>query len=152
MESQRYWVVSSDKNTVSPETLFSKKRYNTPKYPYRQKRYSTSIVDITQSINAIPPARPPTRPTTPPSQYTAANYLFAQSVDPDNEALKIEVSLAAERLRKGEHTVPSTIAKELATNPFMRPHDPAIQARTGLGRQASNSVHLGRIRQMKNAF
>lgn len=78
--------------------------------------------------------------------------MFARSVDPDNEALKVEVSLAAERLRKGDHTVPSTIAKELATNPFMRPHDPAIQARTGLGQQASNSAHLGRIRQMKNAF
>ncbi|CAM9627226.1 unnamed protein product, partial [Laminaria digitata] len=85
-------------------------------------------------------------------EYTAANYRFAQSIDPDNEALQREVSLTTERLRNGEHTVPSTIAKELATNPFMRAHDPAIQARTGLGEQASKSAHLGRIRQMKNAF
>lgn len=83
-------------------------------------------------------------------QYTMSNYLFAQRMDPDNDALKREVAFASERLRNGEHTVPSTIAKELATNPFMRANEPAIQARTGLGEGASISAHLGRIRHMKN--
>lgn len=87
-----------------------------------------------------------------PPQYTAANYLFALHIDPDNEALKREVTLASERLRKGEHTVPSTIAKELATNPFMRAHEPAIQARTGLKEGTPVSGHLGKIRLMKSAF
>lgn len=95
-------------------------------------------------------------PSTPlsfaPSQYTSANYQFALSIDPENEALKQEVALASRRLRNGEHTVPSTIAKELATNPFMRAHDPAIQGRTGLGEGASASAYLGKIRKMKNAF
>lgn len=85
-------------------------------------------------------------------QYTAANYLFAQSVDPDNENLRREVKRASEILGKGGHTVPSTIAKELATNPFMRAHEPSLQACTGLGPQASTATHLGRIREMKNAF
>lgn len=85
-------------------------------------------------------------------QYTAANYRFAQSIDPDNEALQREIALTSERLRRGEHTVPSTIAKELATNPFMRAHEPSLQARTGLREGASISAYLGKIRQMKNAF
>lgn len=85
-------------------------------------------------------------------QYTASNYRFAQSIEPDNEALQQEVALASDRLRKGEHTVPSTIAKELATNPFMRAHEPAVQARTGLGEGATTAAYLGKIRQMKNAF
>ncbi|CAM9520979.1 unnamed protein product [Ascophyllum nodosum] len=85
-------------------------------------------------------------------EYTSANYKFAQSIDPDNEALKREIALTSERLGKGEHTVPSTIAKELATNPFMRAHDPSIQSRTGLAEGTSTSGFLGKIRQMKNAF
>ncbi|CAM9404188.1 unnamed protein product [Scytosiphon promiscuus] len=85
-------------------------------------------------------------------EYTSSNYRFAQSIDPDNEALKQEISRASERLRNGEHTVPSTIAKELATNPFMRAHEASIQARTGLGEGSTTAAHLGKIRQMKNAF
>lgn len=85
-------------------------------------------------------------------QYTSSNYRFAESIDPDNEALKREVALARQRLGKGEHTVPSTIAKELATNPFMRANEASIQGRTGLGEGATTAAHLGKIRQMKNAF
>lgn len=87
-----------------------------------------------------------------PHQYTSSNYLFAQSVDPENEDLKREVALASERLRKGEHTVPSTIAKELATNPFMRAHEPSIQTRIGLGDGATTAAVLGKIRKKKDAF
>lgn len=87
-----------------------------------------------------------------PRQYTSSNYLFAQSLEPENEYLKREVAIASQRLRKGEHTVPSTIAKELATNPFMRAHEPSIQARTGLGDGATTAAVLGKIRKMKNAF
>eukprot|EP00752_Nemacystus_decipiens_P004324 g3949.t1 len=85
-------------------------------------------------------------------EYTSSNYRFAQSIDPDNDDLKRQVSLAQQRLGKGEHTVPSTIANELATNPFMRARDTSIQGRTGLGEGATAAAHLGKIRQMKNAF
>lgn len=106
----------------------------------KQTEHKTSpLVPVLASVAARP-------------QYTAANYLFAQSVDPDNEDLRREVKRASEILGKGGHTVPSTIAKELATNPFMRAHEPSLQARTGLGAGASTADHLGRIRQMKNAF
>jgi hydroxyacylglutathione hydrolase len=55
-------------------------------------------------------------------EYTQENLRFAWSVEPDNEAL-------AERIRRvwairgrGECTLPSTVAEERATNPFVR-HD-----------------------------
>ncbi len=53
-------------------------------------------------------------------EYTLSNGRFALSVEPDNAALvqrMVEVTALRER---GEATVPTSIALERATNPFMR--------------------------------
>ncbi|MEO6217173.1 MAG: hydroxyacylglutathione hydrolase [Sphingomonas sp.] len=53
-------------------------------------------------------------------EYTQANGRFARVAEPDNQAVAdrmIEVDAARER---GEATVPTTIAEERATNPFLR--------------------------------
>jgi len=56
-------------------------------------------------------------------EYTLSNGRFALSVEPDNEAL-IERMATVEAVRAvGEATVPTTIALERATNPFMRAGD-----------------------------
>lgn len=53
-------------------------------------------------------------------EYTLSNARFAITVEPDNEALAGRI-LEVERIRSaGEATVPTTIALERATNPFMR--------------------------------
>jgi hydroxyacylglutathione hydrolase len=53
-------------------------------------------------------------------EYTLSNGRFAVTVEPDNRALA-ERMAEVEALRdRGEPTVPTTIALELATNPFMR--------------------------------
>ncbi len=53
-------------------------------------------------------------------EYTLGNARFALTVDPDNRAL-VERATEVERARAaGEATVPTTIALERATNPFMR--------------------------------
>jgi len=53
-------------------------------------------------------------------EYTLANGRFALTIDPDNPAL-VERMAEVEALRaRGDATVPTTIALELATNPFMR--------------------------------
>jgi hydroxyacylglutathione hydrolase len=55
-------------------------------------------------------------------EYTQSNGRFALSVEPDNTALVDRMNdVDAMRLR-GEATVPTTIALERATNPFMRAH------------------------------
>jgi hydroxyacylglutathione hydrolase len=53
-------------------------------------------------------------------EYTLANGLFALAVEPDNEALVRRVAEVKEQRERGEVTLPTTIALERATNPFMR--------------------------------
>lgn len=64
-------------------------------------------------------------------EYTAANAKFALSVEPHNETL-IERSKEIDALRaRNEPTVPTTIGKEKATNPFLRPSSADLQATIG---------------------
>jgi hydroxyacylglutathione hydrolase len=61
-------------------------------------------------------------------EYTEANLGFARWVEPENVELvcrEAEVALARSR---GEPTVPSVIALERATNPFLRVAEPAVIA------------------------
>jgi hydroxyacylglutathione hydrolase len=53
-------------------------------------------------------------------EYTQANLKFAKAVEPDNQAL-MDLIQKVDKLRaQNKATVPSTIAQELATNPFLR--------------------------------
>jgi hydroxyacylglutathione hydrolase len=61
-------------------------------------------------------------------EYTLDNIGFAKWVEPDNPALlEREVDVLA-KAEKGIPTVPSTLAIELATNPFLRLSQPAVVA------------------------
>lgn len=53
-------------------------------------------------------------------EYTASNGRFALTVEPDNKALIERVDKVTAMRERGEATVPTTIALERATNPFMR--------------------------------
>jgi hydroxyacylglutathione hydrolase len=53
-------------------------------------------------------------------EYTLANGRFAVTVEPDNRALAVRMAEVETLRARGEPTVPTTIALELATNPFMR--------------------------------
>jgi hydroxyacylglutathione hydrolase len=53
-------------------------------------------------------------------EYTLANGRFAVTVEPDNRALAERMAEVEALRERGEPTVPTTIALELATNPFMR--------------------------------
>jgi len=80
-------------------------------------------------------------------EYTASNLRFAAHVEPDNAAVKaalerttrVRAHAAADWHDAGpdEMTIPSTIADERATNPFMRSRDAA---------------ELGRRRAQKDSF
>jgi len=74
-------------------------------------------------------------------EYTEANLGFAKWVEPDNVELicrEAEVRLARSR---GEPTVPSVIALERATNPFVRVAEPAVIA--AAERWAGRRLHGG---------
>lgn len=53
-------------------------------------------------------------------EYTISNGRFALTVEPDNAALVARMAEVTAMRERGEPTVPTTIALERATNPFMR--------------------------------
>ena len=61
-------------------------------------------------------------------EYTQSNGRFALSVEPGNAALVARMREVDARRAANEPTVPSTLAEELATNPFLRPDSAEIQA------------------------
>jgi hydroxyacylglutathione hydrolase len=61
-------------------------------------------------------------------EYTLSNIRFALEVDPDNAALAAWRDQAQALRARGEPTLPTTLAQELAVNPFLRAGEPAVQA------------------------
>ena len=53
-------------------------------------------------------------------EYTLSNGRFALTVEPDNSALVERMAAVTAMRERGEATVPTSIALERATNPFMR--------------------------------
>ncbi|MEE4661834.1 MAG: hydroxyacylglutathione hydrolase [Halieaceae bacterium] len=62
-------------------------------------------------------------------EYTLANLRFAAAVEPDNTALQARIQDDQSRRDRGEPTVPSTLALERRTNPFLRCREPAVAER-----------------------
>jgi len=61
-------------------------------------------------------------------EYTQNNARFALTVEPDNDAL-VKRAADVDALRDaGEPTVPTIMVLEKATNPFLRPDSPGLQA------------------------
>jgi hydroxyacylglutathione hydrolase len=81
-------------------------------------------------------------------EYTAANARFALSID-DNPALKTRAQAVFAARERGEWTVPSTVAEEKATNPFLRA--PLLAKRMGLVGRPAPDVFLA-VRRAKDNF
>jgi hydroxyacylglutathione hydrolase len=64
-------------------------------------------------------------------EYTQGNARFALHADPDNAELKDYAAEIDQRRARRLPTVPTKLARELTTNPFLRADDPAMQARWG---------------------
>jgi hydroxyacylglutathione hydrolase len=65
-------------------------------------------------------------------EYTQANAAFALSVEPNNPDLQARSAEIDDLRAKGVPTVPTTIGRERATNPFLRPESADLQATIGL--------------------
>lgn len=61
-------------------------------------------------------------------EYTLHNIHFALTLEPSNASLVKRQHDTKALLAAGQPTLPSTLALELATNPFLRSHIPEIQA------------------------
>jgi hydroxyacylglutathione hydrolase len=84
-------------------------------------------------------------------EYTQTNAKFAVTVDPDNPRLKSRIKEIDAARAAGKPTVPSTLEEELATNPFLRASDPAIQAHLGMVGDEPGDV-FAEIRARKDRF
>ena len=82
-------------------------------------------------------------------EYTQFNARFAAHADPDNAELAQYCEAIAKARAAGKPTVPFALARELATNPFLRADDPGLQARWGGGDAAATFAAL---RAAKDSF
>ena len=88
-------------------------------------------------------------------EYTLANLAFARAADPDNPAVEERWQRANCQRQAGIPTLPSTLADELASNPFMRAHTPGVQAAVTrhLAAPVTDALHtLTVLRQWKDTF
>ena len=84
-------------------------------------------------------------------EYTLANARFAVTVDPANETLRARLA-ETERLRdSGIPTVPTTVGKELETNPFCRPNSLGIRRTLGM-ESAEDAAVFAETRRRKDTF
>jgi hydroxyacylglutathione hydrolase len=82
-------------------------------------------------------------------EYTLANARFAVSIEPENQALADRLKKIEAQRAKGEPTLPTSVALEKQTNPFLRTQSAAIRSRLGLAGAPDWKV-LARLRELKN--
>jgi len=90
-------------------------------------------------------------------EYTLGNLRFALAVEPGNAALQARRQVEQARRDAGQPTLPSSIALELATNPFLRCTEAAVReaARERAPAAAVDDSPLAvftALRQWKNQF
>jgi hydroxyacylglutathione hydrolase len=88
-------------------------------------------------------------------EYTLSNLRFAAVVEPDNEALIARAFADAETRARNEPTLPTTIERELATNPFLRCEQKSVRehAQRLTGQSMSDPVSVfAAIRAHKDVY
>ena len=84
-------------------------------------------------------------------EYTQSNGRFALSVEPGNAELVARMQEVDRRRAENQPTVPSLLAEELATNPFLRPDSAEIQQTVGLVGAPLHEI-FGATRALKDNF
>ena len=84
-------------------------------------------------------------------EYTVENYMFASTIEPDNEAVKNALSKARQLRKAGRKTVPSSLEAEKTTNPFLRAVTEDM--RRALNMPDADDVEVfAELRRRKDAF
>ncbi len=83
-------------------------------------------------------------------EYTLSNARFALTIEPENAVL-VERAAEVERLRADDKpTLPTTIGREHATNPFLRASEPTVKTAVGMP-GADDAAVFAEIRRRKDA-
>jgi hydroxyacylglutathione hydrolase len=88
-------------------------------------------------------------------EYTQSCLRFARIVEPANAALDARIASVAAQRAAGQPSVPSTLAEELATNPFLRWSAPGVIAAASarLGHRPANDADtFGAIRVWRDSL
>lgn len=88
-------------------------------------------------------------------EYTQANLRFGRTVDPANQVLVSWEREADDLRRRGQPTLPSSLARERLGNPFLRCEDPAVSAAASreAGQELAGPVPVfAALREWKNRF
>lgn len=83
--------------------------------------------------------------------YGQSNGRFALSIEPENKALRDRVAGIKLADEKGQPIMPSTLAEEKATNPFLRVVEPSVKRAVGMDGADDASV-FAEVRRRKDAF
>ena len=84
-------------------------------------------------------------------EYTEANGRFAATIEPDNAAIAARLVEVRDLRMEGRPTLPTTIARESATNPFLRADHPAVKAALGMTDRPDAEV-FAELRARKDRF
>lgn len=84
-------------------------------------------------------------------EYTASNAKFALTIEPGNSALISRSQAVTSARAAGQPTVPTSLADEIATNPFLRADVPALL--TELNQTGADAKKVfAEIRRRKDSF
>ncbi len=88
-------------------------------------------------------------------EYTLANLKFALAADGENSSLRERIEAEKAKRESSQPTLPSSIELELATNPFLRCKELALQqsSKARLGRDPRDEVEVfSTLRAWKDSF
>jgi len=84
-------------------------------------------------------------------EYTVSNLRFAQSIEPNNDALNAKMEWSKKRVELGEPTVPTTIGDEKLYNPFMRTAVSSVKDAVNL-KEGKTEIVMAALRSAKDNF
>ena len=114
--------------------------------------FEGSAEQLDRALNEIIAALPPESRMYCAHEYTESNLRFALAVEPSNETLRSIAQEVAELRAQGKSTVPSTLARELRVNPFLRCDQPEIRQAVGASADAPRYQVLRDLRAKKDEF
>ena len=84
-------------------------------------------------------------------EYTLRNGEFAMTIEPDNPDLIARIAQAKTDLAAGKMTVPTTLAQEHATNPYLRVGLQSVKDALNMS-EASDEAVFAEMRRRRNSF
>lgn len=88
-------------------------------------------------------------------EYTVSNLAFARAVEPNNPDIELRLAEVHALRARGEPSLPSTIARERAFNPFLRSTEPSVMsaAQAQAGGKLNDAIEVfAALRRWKDHF